>query len=316
MEYRRRKKSGSMRSRQRSRAQSSSGAGGMIVSLILIAGIVYIIVTSNAGEWVAREVMAPLFSAVSSIGDKANGAPSGLNNSNTTAEKPGGINLSTGESTAAESANAVLPALNCYMLQMGVYSSYENAKKESDRLRALGAAGYIFADSSSGETRYRVMASGYDSEQNAKSVKDRLTSEGVETAMYTLSSPQASFKVTADKSAIEDVCGAFAAFDEAIDGMGKAAIRFDKESLSVADGKLICADILNTFDAKLTPLESFSGADGTLGEILGAYSDCRAQLDAMCEGEYQSIVDFSSAMKYTHLYIASRYAAMVEKLAG
>ena len=160
------------------------------------------------------------------------------------------------------------------------------------------------------------MASGYDSEQSAKSVKDRLTSEGVEAAMYTLSSPQASFRVTADKSAIEDVCGAFAAFDEAIDGMGQAVIRFDKESLSVADGKLICADILNTFDAKLTPLESFSGTDGTLGEILGAYSDCRAQLDTVRGGEYQSIVDFSSAMKYTHLYIASRYAAMVEKLAG
>lgn len=316
MEYRRRKKSGSMRSRPRSHAQSSSGAGGMIVSLILIAGIVYIIVTSNAGEWVAREVMAPLFSAVSSIGDKANDAPSSLNNSGTTTEKPGGINLSTGESTAAESANAVLPALNCYMLQMGVYSSHENAQKEAERLRALGAAGYIFADSSSGETRYRVMASGYDSEQSAKSVKDRLTSEGVEAAMYTLSSPQASFKVTADKSAIEDVCGAFAAFDEAIGSLGQAVIRFDKESLSVADGKLICADILNTFDAKLTPLESFSGTDGTLGEILGAYSDCRAQLDTVRGGEYQSIVDFSSAMKYTHLYIASRYAAMVEKLAG
>ena len=206
--------------------------------------------------------------------------------------------------------------MNCYMLQMGVYSSHENAQKEAERLRALGAAGYIFADSSSGETRYRVMASGYDSEQSAKSVKDRLTSEGVEAAMYTLSSPQASFRVTADKSAIEDVCGAFAAFDEAIGSMGQAVIRFDKESLSVADGKLICADILNTFDAKLTPLESFSGTDGTLGEILGAYSDCRAQLDTVRGGEYQSIVDFSSAMKYTHLYIASRYAAMVEKLAG
>lgn len=313
MEYRRRKKSGSMRSRPRSRTQSSSGAGGMIVSLILITGIVYIIVTSNAGEWVAREVMAPLFSAVASIGDKANDAPTSLDNINTTNS---GINLSTGESTAAESANAVLPALNCYMLQMGVYSSYENAKKESDRLRALGAAGYIFTDSSSGEARYRVMASGYDSEQSAKSVKDRLTSEGVETAMYTLSSPQASFKVTADKSAIEDICGAFAAFSEAVSAAEQAAIRFDKESLSVADGKRLCMDILNAFDSKLTPLESFSGADGTLGEVLGAYSDCRAQLDAVCGGEYQSIVDFSSAMKYTHLYIASRYAAMVEKLAG
>ncbi len=316
MEYRRRKKSRSMRSRPRSRAQSSSGLGGMIISFILIAGIVYIIVTSSAGEWVAREVMAPLFSAVSSLGDDADGEPSGLNGGSAANERPGGINLATGEAAAAESANAVLPALNCYMLQMGVFSSRENAEKEAGRLRALGAAGYILADGSSGQTRYRVMASGYDSEQSAKSVKDRLTSEGVETAMYTLSSPQASFKVTADKSAIEDICGAFAAFNEVIDGMGHAAIRFDKESMSVADGKRLCMGILNTLDARLTPLESFSGADGTLGEILGAYSDCRAQLDKVCESEYESMVDFSSAMKYTHLYTASRYAAMVEKLAG
>ena len=139
-----------MRSRPRSRAQSSSGAGGMIVSLILIAGIVYIIVTSNAGEWVAREVMAPLFSAVSSIGDKANDAPSGLNNGSTTA---GGINLSTGESTAAESANAVLPALNCYMLQMGAYSSPDTAQKEAQRLPAITPPNYIFDNSTTCETR-------------------------------------------------------------------------------------------------------------------------------------------------------------------
>ena len=69
MEYRRKTKG--RRPKRRIRANRGSGSGGSIlITLLLIAGIVYIIVTSNAGEWVAREVMAPLFSAVYRWGEK------------------------------------------------------------------------------------------------------------------------------------------------------------------------------------------------------------------------------------------------------
>ena len=113
MEYRRKAKG--RRPKRRIRANRGSGSGGSIlITLLLIAGIVYIIVTSNAGEWVAREVMAPLFSAVSRLGEKDK---SGDDEPKATYEpRQEGINLSQSDNTETQSAKAVLPAMRCYML--------------------------------------------------------------------------------------------------------------------------------------------------------------------------------------------------------
>ena len=312
MEYRRKTKG--RRPKRRIRANRGSGSGGSIlITLLLIAGIVYIIVTSNAGEWVAREVMAPLFSAVSRLGEKDK---SGDDEPKATYEpRQEGINLSQSDNTETQSAKAVLPAMRCYMLQMGVFSSRENASKEAERLKKLGAAGYIISDASTGETRYRVMASGYETEQSAKSVKDRLTKEGVETALYTISTPEASFKVTAEKETVELICSAFDAFSQAEKALCEGVIEYDKNSMSVYDGQMLSRGILNGMEEKMSPISQYSNEQGTLGDILKTYSECRDQLLRLCDSSYESRVDFSSAMKYTHLYIADRYAAMMDKLA-
>lgn len=313
MEYRQRRKSRSHQGRARSRSKRTGGAGSFIVSLILIAGLVYVAVTSSIGEWVAREVMAPLFTAVSNIGSLNRAATDADTNVSTDNDS---IDLSSGKTVSTKSANAQFAALNCYMLQMGVFSSSDNAQKEADRLRSLGAAGYIVTDDSSGETRYRVMASGYADEQSAKSVKERLYSEGIDTAVYLISSPEASFKITADDDSIDNACAAFSSFYNAVDGLSSAAIRFDKESMSISGGKQLCTDILNSLDEKLSTLSTYSNEGSMLGEILSAYSDCKAQLSNLCETEYESTVDFSAALKYTHLYVASRYATMVRRLSA
>ncbi len=314
MEYRHRKKSKSLRSRTHSRSKRTTGGiGSFMVSLILIAGLVYVAVTSSIGEWVAREVMAPLFQAVSNIG-ASNDAAADADTADPFDKEI--INLSSGKTVGTKSANAQFDALSCYMLQMGVFSSSDNAQKEAERLRSLGAAGYIVADGSSSDTRYRVMASGYADEQSAKSVKERLYSDGIETAVYLVSSPEVSFKITADSADIADICAAFSTFYNAVDALSSAAIQFDKESMSVSDGKQLCMDILNSTDEALDSLNVYSNESSMLDEILSAYSDCQAQLSALCEAEYKSTVDFSAALKYTHLYVALRYASMVNRLSA
>ena len=298
MEYRRKAKG--RRPKRRIRANRGSGSGGSIlITLLLIAGIVYIIVTSNAGEWVAREVMAPLFSAVSRLGEKDK---SGDDEPKATYEpRQEGINLSQSDNTETQSAKAVLPAMRCYMLQMGVFSSRENASKEAERLKKLGAAGYIISEAST--------------EQSAKSVKDRLTKEGVETALYTVSTPEANFKVTAEKETVELICSAFDVFSQAEKALCEGVIEYDKNSMSVYDGQMLSRGILNGMEEKMAPISQYSNEQGTLGDILKTYSECRDQLLRLCDSSYESRVDFSSAMKYTHLYIAARYAAMMDKLA-
>ena len=95
-----------------------------------------------------------------------------------------GINLSQSDNTETQSAKAVLPAMRCYMLQMGVFSSRENASKEAERLKKLGAAGYIISDASTGETRYRVMLPDTKRSRARKALRIGLQRKGRDGAVH------------------------------------------------------------------------------------------------------------------------------------
>ena len=114
---------------------------------------------------------------------------------------------------------------------------------------------------------------------------------------------------------MELICSAFDAFSQAEKALCEGVIEYDKNSMSVYDGQMLSRGILNGMEEKMAPISQYSNEQGTLGDILKTYSECRDQLLRLCDSSYESRVDFSSAMKYTHLYIADRYAAMMDKLA-
>ena len=78
------------------------------------------------------------------------------------------VSLSTAPSSRSE--DIALPALTCYTLQMGVFSSAENAQKQSDTLKSQGAGGYVLQDGD----RYRVLAAGYALELSLIHILQRL----------------------------------------------------------------------------------------------------------------------------------------------
>ena len=323
MEYRRRRRNGKSKPRRRGNGTGKAGsqAASALISLVLIGCIVYLVVSSNAGEWIAQNVMAPLFTAASGWGkddpvdtdaplsqtpDQSAGLPGG--------GIPSSLDLS-GESAEPVSAQASLPAMRCAMLQMGVFSSLDNAQSEAAALQAKGAGGYIVKDSSTGETRYRVMAAGYDTEEEARIVKERLAGDGVDSALFLMEAPAATFKVTADEEAIAGVQSAFAAFGTVQSALTQAALSFDADKMEVASGKARAAEILARFEGDMAGLSTYQGATGAVGMMLGAYSSARDQLLTLSGGEYESTVDFSAAMKYTQLYVTDQYAALIGELA-
>lgn len=318
MEYRRRRRRAKTGYRARSARGSGGGSvGGAIISLLLIAGIIYVIASSTAGEWVAKNVMAPaiaFFTGTKAETDKgedtnASNTPETENGENTT------IDLSEGDSEPV-SAQFTFPGVTCYMLQMGAFSSLENAEAEAATLQARGAAGYIMEDASSGETRYRVMAAGYEDYDSAKSVKDRLVGEGTDCTIYTLESVSPVFKVTAPEESMTGVGTGFEAISEARKSLAQAFIDFDKNTMTVAEGKAKAAEILSALEADMEPLTSFAPDGGALSEILDAYAQIKTSLETLANGDYESTVDFSASMKYTYLNITDKYAALTEALAG
>lgn len=315
MEYRRRRR----RAKAAARRNGSGGGsgGGVLVVLLLIAGIIYAAASSSVGEWVAENVIAP---ASALFGGKAEAtAPpvSAVDDLTPDGSAAGsGIDLSDGDA-AQVSADVTLPASDCFMLQMGVFSSRANADTLAAELRARGAAGYIIEDTSGADgTLYRVMAAGYEDEASAKSVKQRLVDEGTDCAVYTKKCAGADFRVTAPEALIPGIEAGFCALADAKASLAAAVIDFDKNGSAVDDGKAQAKLVLDALESDMGVLSSYAPDGGSLSEILDAYAKARTSLTTLIEGEYESTVDFSAAMKYTYLYISDAYAALSDGLAG
>lgn len=321
MEYRRKRRASSRRKASgraaaRRSSSTSSDAGRAIVSLLMVGAIVYLVSASAAGTWIAENVMAPMISAFSG---KTNGDSDGSQSVSDTPTPDGSlstaVDLSAGASSGATvSAQVSLPALDCFMLQMGVYTSKSNAEAQAEALQAQGAGGYILEDASTGEIRYRVMASGYDSAESAKSVKTRLVGEGIDCTVYELSTAAATFRVTASEDRIPQIESGFAALEKAQSALSTAAIDFDKEGMSVEQGKTLSLEILSALESDMGGLLSFDGTDGMLSQLLDAYRDTKATLQALSGGSYETIVDFSAQLKHTQLYVTHRYALLTDAL--
>ncbi len=315
MEFRRRRRRARARYKARTGAAGGGAAGGAIITLLLIAGIVYILASSSAGEWMAKNVMAPAIAFFT--GEKAAGGEKEENpgGSFVPGDNLGAIDLSAGDA-APVSAQLTFPGVTCYMLQMGVFGSLDNANAQAVELRARGAAGFILEDASTGEMRYRVMASGYENYESAKSVKERLVGEGTDCALYTLESVSAVFKVTAPEKNMEGVRTGFEALSKARKALAEATIDFDKNAPGLEAGKARAGEILSSLKLEMEPLAAFAPDGGALSQILDAYAKIRAGLEGLESGQYKSGVDFSAAMKYTYLNITNQYAALTEALAG
>ena len=308
MEYRRRK-------RRRKAARARGGAGSPLLSLIalaLISGAVYFAATSNAGDWVAKNVMAPVVAFFGGGGPNIEEEPGELLAEAPPSQEP--LDFSSGGEAAPVSAEMSLPALECYALQMGVYSSYENAASEAESLQARGAAGYIVEEASIDGARYRVLAAGYADEASARSVRESLAAAGTDSALYTLEAPSATFRVTAGDSALPGVRAGFEAFAAAQTALTGAAIRFDGESMSIAEGQALASGILTALEGDMASLIACGEDGGALSMILSAYANVSSSLRSLIEANYQSTVDFSAAMKYTQLYVTDQYAALINEL--
>lgn len=312
MEFRRRRRrSRVIRSRRR---HEDSGAGGIIIiALILVAGTIYVATKSSAGDWIAENVIEPVTALFGGKSEEDSEPSESVSTVSAVSDAP--LDLSESGSEAV-SASVALPSYECYMLQMGAFSSASNADAAAQSLQSRGAGGYILEDSSGAETIYRVMAAGYADEASARSVKENLAESGTDSAIYTLRVPSVEFKVTADETAFPGIRAGFESLTEAGLDMTDAAISFDRDGLTVAEGKQRASDILTSLESDMSELLASGGDGGALSMILETYSNIKTSVSSLIDGNYESSVAFSAAMKYTQLYITNQYATLVSGLAG
>lgn len=290
MEYRRR--------RRRRRRTANGSAGKVIVALLVAAAIIYMVSASAAGTWIAKNVMAPLFDSIESV--MADKTVSGT-------KQPEARTTPQGDLVSRE---ITMPGIDCYMVQMGAYSSMENAQTHAALLQAKGAGGYIIFDGD----KYKVMASGYADEASARSVMAQLQAEAMDCTLYTVSQSGASFKVTATEAQLKLVESGFAALKEVQDELGDAVLTFDKEQQKVDTGKSVIAALCTKLEDAQTKLGEQDSSNSIIVSVLSTYTRCVGTLDALANDSTQSFVEYSAKLKHAHLMMSNEYALLVKSL--
>ena len=294
--------------RRKRRRRNSPGAGRALGALIMVGLVIYLFTASAAGKWLAEEVMAPAFSALSELPLFSSQGLEGLEEESPKEQDSLAVSLSGGITSVKE--NIELPAISCFALQMGAFSSMENAAALSDSLKARGAGGYIYND----DGMYRVLAAGYGTETEARAVKERLISEGDDCTVYDISAPGVTFSITAGKGEIEDIREGFCALHDAQTALCAACIEFDESSMSPAEGAALIREIEAQLTASCGSLYQYADSSPALSVLADCCDRYAGALSALSEGSYASSGDFSAAMKHALLELSDSYASMLHSI--
>ena len=292
MEYRRTpyRRRGKLR-RTRGDKGDSASLGGVIIILLLIAAAVYLISASAAGTWLAKEVFAPLFASF------------GVKYRLPIVRLIRAIQYLLWRIGSRTDITVRLPAISCYALQMGVFSTQENASEIANTIKAQGAGGYVYNEGG----MFRVLAMGYADETSAKSVRDRLRSTGNDCALHIIEADKRTFIVTTDSSSEQEaaVRAAFSAMYNAQKQLIDFALRLQENMTPTA-----AIDKVRDMKEGLPRLfysHRTDAANDTLNKIITCYNVFIDTL-RLEQADGQTNTAYCSLIKYSQLKLAVEYS--------
>ena len=282
MEYRRRR-----RDRYRPRK------GGPLSAYLLIGGtaalLAYLFSASEIGGRIAGEWLAPALARASDADTGAKNTPVAPSPSPTVPER------------VAVETEIVMPAVAYYALQIGVYTSRDNADKQSAELKRIGAAGYVREDGG----RYRVLAAAYPDRESMEKVASQLRAEGIESAEYLIECAARTLTVTAGADDAAVVQSAAGAPGKALTMLYDAAIAFDRDGRTVEEGVAAAGPCLSLLTAELGSLDRAAYQnDAETRALCSLLQDLCAAVEPLQAYSGDERAGFSAALKGAFLTAA------------
>lgn len=305
MEYRKRKK--------RRRRNSSSGRGGyysshgqsrsessaiwgIILVLLICAGLVYVLLATPVGTW----LIANIFSTKT---------PSDL----TTPPPLSGVEPSVGPTEGQKVSKTIkLNSIDAYALQMGVYGKEETASGMIASLQSLGAAGFALETPEG----VRILASCYSTEAAANSVCERLRNQGYECIVYTVHMDGADADVTCSEDVMSRIESAVDYAFELISELNEEVLNFDLEERSIDYGVIIGTEFMNNIKAIRNSLKGINDGSGLIQLLDSYYLNLESYLAAYCSTNTDNRVEFSGKLKYLQINAIVNYMDFLNKVNG
>ena len=207
-----------------------------------------------------------------------------------------------------------LASLALYAIQLGAFEDADAAKVEAARYVRRGAAGYVYEDGV-----IRVLGSGYATRAEAEQVVKRLKSdEEIDAAVYESTAESVLLRVTATRGQISALSAADLALRDGADALIALSFSLDKGETELQDAAAKTTELASTIESARDELKAQAGdapnavAAGLI-ELLTAFE---RGLSASTSGGTQTLLDFSSRLKYNYLDVRLKHIAYVNGLNG
>lgn len=286
--------------RRQHRARRSNGAAraGTIGAFALLFALAGAIGFSRLGTRLSRDVVAPAIL-------RARGQDGRTEHTAQGEENAPAQYATVAPEAEVETSRVVAPAYTLYALQIGSFESEENAIKQAQSLREVGAAGYVLKDGA----RYRVLAAGYNAKADCESVQTRLIAQGMDSLPVTLSYDERAFKLESTSDARGVLEASLQKAASLPDAAYQACIAFDREQQSLEQGAMRIKSIQSDANRAHDELAAYDSGSG-VAELARYYRDVAALCaDALTMQE--SAIAFSSALKRLYLETACAYGAFL-----
>lgn len=288
--------------------------GNLILVAVILGITVYFVSAGAAGEWLAENVINPVFNSdptaaaatpSATLSATLSTAPTAQDSAVPTATTQT-VDLPQTSDTRAEEQITV-DSVALYTLQAGAFTDEANAKTAASEITARGGAGYVAYDGS----LYRALIAGYTSEADAKSVKTELEAQGVVSTVFKLESGALEFKVGAEQTQIDAIKACFTLVSDTVNSLQQIIYDADKGTnvdTGIAALKSNAHTVVDHYKSVVT-----SSTDAT--DKLSAYMEsfCTT-IDNIPISSDAAGVDFSSKLKYNIIGIVVDYSTFLDAL--
>ncbi|MBR4435831.1 MAG: SPOR domain-containing protein [Clostridia bacterium] len=287
------------RTYSRRKQDGEGGLFGTLLLLILTAALVYILVATPVGSWLAGSV----------LGIGKNGKPESGITSPLPSLSPTGPTTDTNspQSVDTDTKQFELKALETYALQIGVFDTADSARSLISTLKSLGAAGYALST----DEGIRVIASSYPTEAAASSVSKRLNEQGYQSVVYPIALESAVLTCTSDAEKLKAVETACSTAGEMIDLVYEETIRFDGEERGVDYGNAVVRELLEKVRAIRTSLDGINDDGGVIACLDEYYLQLTGALMRFLSSETDNRVELSGRLKYLEIEIIDHYKTLL-----
>lgn len=159
----------------------------LIIVMIILGIAAYLISAGAAGNWLADNVIDPIFNNGIANAATATASQSTIGSAKTLPPSPLVSPTDTDtDSTLAPSGTSedeiTAQEITLYTLQAGAFSDKANADTTANTIKAQGGAGFVDYDSS----LYKVLIAAYTDEKDANDVIASLKTQGIDATVFQL----------------------------------------------------------------------------------------------------------------------------------